>query len=139
LRERELYPKISELFRNDYHIFFEYKIPDSSRREIDILCVKKQKRNPELIAIETKISNWKKVISQAFTRLFYVDKSYIAIPQEYVNKVDREILEMDGIGLISVEGSAEIVVEAKKSKRTFKWRREMLLNDVMRRMQYENP
>jgi len=132
LREKELYPKISELFQDNYLIFFEYRIPDSSKREIDVLCVGKQKRDPELIAIETKIKNWRKALNQAFTRLFYVDKSYIAIPEKYADKVDTKILEIDGIGFISVDGSAEILIDAKKSERTLEWRREMLLKDVAR-------
>lgn len=136
LKERELYPKISELFKNDYHIFFEYRIPDGSKREIDILCIRKQ--NPELIAIETKIKNWKKALNQAFTRLFYVDKSYIAIPKEYADKVDCKVLEMDGIGLISVDGSAEILKDAKRSERTLEWRREMLLKNVAKSYDAQN-
>jgi len=139
LRERELYPKVSELFARDYYVFFEYKPPDNSKREIDLLCVSKRKSNLELIAVEAKLNDWKRVLSQAFTRLFYVDKSYIAVPENTVNKIDIEILKRDGIGLISVDGHAKIILEARKSNKTFEWRKEMIIKDVFKRIQYECP
>ena len=137
MKERHLYPKVSELFSEGYHLIYEYRLPDNSNREIDILCVSKNKCNPELIAIETKISDWKNVIRQAFIRLFYVDKSYIALPQKYAEKVEKERLLRHGIGLISVDGYAKILVDAKNSDKTLKWRREMLLNDIRNKLDYD--
>ncbi len=134
MRESSLYQKIFELFSEDYHIFLEYRVQDCSRREIDVLCVQKQKDNPEILAIEAKISNWKIGFRQAFSRLFYVDRCYIAIRREYVNKVDCEILQKHGIGLISVDGSAEVIINAERSDRTMEWRKEMLLKDIMKRL-----
>lgn len=128
MREKELYPKISELFQDSHHVFTQYRIPDNSWREIDVLCVRKRKR--ELIAIEAKVRDWKKAVNQAFTRLFYVDESYIAIPHEHIPKVDRKILRTDGIGLISINSNAEILIEPTKSRITLDWRKEMLLDDI---------
>lgn len=135
MRESSLYQKIFDLFDGDYHIFLEYRVQDCSRREIDVLCVQKQKDNPEILAIEAKISNWKIGFRQAFSRLFYVDRSYIAICREYAKKVDCEILQKHGIGLISVDGSAKVIVNAERSDRTIEWRKEMLLNDIMNRLE----
>ncbi len=135
MRESSLYQKIFDLFNGDYHIFLEYRVQDCSRREIDVLCVQKQKDNPEILAIEAKISNWKIGFRQAFSRLFYVDRSYIAICREYAKKVDCEILQKNGIGLISVDGSAKVIVNAERSDRTIEWRKEMLLNDIMNRLE----
>jgi hypothetical protein len=134
MRESSLYQKIFELFSEDYHIFLEYRVQDCSRREIDVLCVQKQKANPEIQAIEAKISNWKIGFRQAFSRLFYVDRSYIAISHEHVNNVDCEILQKHGIGLISVDGSAKVIINAEWSDRTMEWRKEMLLKDIMKRL-----
>jgi hypothetical protein len=134
MRESSLYQKIFDLFNGDYHIFLEYRVQDCSRREIDVLCVQKQKDSPEILAIEAKINNWKIAFRQAFSRLFYVDRSYIAICREYVNKVDCEILQKHGIGLISVDGSAKVIVNAERSDRTMEWRKEMLLKDIMNRL-----
>gem|GEM_PF-5546757 len=137
MRERSLYPKVSKLFYRDYYVFFEYKPPDNSKREIDILCLDKRRNNSELLAVEVKISNWKKVVSQAFTRLFYVDRCYIAVPENMVSKIDIDMLKRDGIGVISVDGYAKVVMDAKKSKRTFEWRKKMIIEDLSRKIQYE--
>lgn len=134
MRESSLYPKLFDLFSDDYHIFLEYRVQDCSRREIDVLCVQKQKANPEILAIEAKISNWKIGFRQAFSRLFYVDRSYIAICREYINKVDCEILKKHGIGLISVDSSAEVIINAEWSDRTMEWRKEKILKDIMKRL-----
>lgn len=133
MRESSLYPKLFDLFSDDYHIFLEYRVQDCSRREIDVLCVQKEKANPEILAIEAKISNWKVGFRQAFSRLFYVDRSYIAICREYINKVDCEIFKKHGIGLISVDGSAEVILDAERSDRTMKRRKEKILKDIMKR------
>ncbi len=130
MREGRLYPKISELFEEDYFVFYKYRIPDNSRREIDILCLKKYEY-PELIAIEVKIRDWKRALKQSFKRLFYVDKCYIALSKEYVERVDVSKVSKYGIGLISVDGCAKIVLEAEKSNRVLNWRKEMLLKDLM--------
>jgi len=137
MRESSLYPIISELFSEDHHIFLEYGVQDCSRRAIDVLCVKKERVKPEILAIEAKISNWKIGFRQAFSRLFYVDRSYIAICCEYVNKVDCEILKKHGIGLITVDGSAKVIINAERSDKTMKRRKEMILQDIMKRLEYD--
>jgi len=134
MRESRLYPKVFDLFSDDYHIFLQYKIQDYSRREIDVLCLKKEKANLEIQAIEVKISNWKIGYRQAFSRLFYVDRSYLAISREHLNNVDCEILKKHGIGLISVDGSAEVILDAERSERTMKHRKEMILQDILKRL-----
>ena len=128
MREKSLYPKISELFKKDYDIIFEYKLPDNSGREIDILCL--NKRKPEIIAIETKIRDWRTALRQAFTRLFYVDRSYIALPEKYLSKIDKVLAKKYGIGVISVDGHAKIVQRAEKSSKVMKWRKEMIIKDI---------
>lgn len=135
MKEGYLYQKILELFDKDYHVFLEYKIKDGSRREIDALCLQKQKGNPEMLAIEAKVGNWKAAFKQAFSRLFYVDRSYIALPFQYVERVNCNILKKHGVGLISVDGFAKVIIEAEKSDRTLAWRREMLLKDIRGRLE----
>lgn len=134
MRESSLYPKLFDLFSDDYHIFLQYKLQDYSRREIDVLCVKKEKANLEIQAIEVKISNWKIGYRQAFSRLFYVDRSYLAISREHLNNVDCEIFKKHGIGLIAVDGSAEVILDAERSDRTMKRRKEMILQDILKRL-----
>jgi len=137
MRESSLYPKLFDLFSDDYHVFLQYKIQDCSKREIDVLCVEKEKVNPDIQAIEVKISNWKIGYRQAYSRLFYVDRSYLAISREHLNNVDCEILKKHGIGLITVDGSAEVILDAERSDRTMKRRKEMILQDIMKRLGYD--
>lgn len=132
-KEGRMYPKISELFEKDYYIFYNYTIPDNSKREIDLVCLEKSKCS-EIVAVEVKLKDWKNALRQSFKRLFYVDKCYIALPASYVERVDLDTIKKFGIGLISVDGKAEIIMKARKSDKVMSWRREMLLNDLTARI-----
>jgi hypothetical protein len=134
MKEDYLYSKILELFDDKYHIFLKYAIQDGSMREIDVLCVQKQNDDPEMLAIEAKVSNWKVAFRQAFSRLFYIDRSYIALPFQYATSVNYTTLKKNGVGLILVDGSAKVIIDAKKTDKTLQWRREMLLKDIMRKL-----
>ncbi len=125
-----MYSRVSKLFEDDCYVFYNYIIPDNSRREIDVICLEKC-ACPEIIAVEVKVKDWKRALRQSFKRLFYVDRCYIALSANYVKNVDLDKVSRHGIGLIAVDGCAEIMVEAKKSDKVLSWRREMLLNDLI--------
>jgi len=116
MKENKMYSKVSNLFEDDYYVFYNYVIPDNSKREIDLVCLEKC-MSPEIIAVEVKVRNWKRALRQAFKRMFYVDRCYIALLADYVNDVDLNKVSRRGIGLIAVDGHAEIVMKAKKSDR----------------------
>src|SRR4030042_5536129 len=68
------------------------------QRHIDIVGF-----DPEsdvLVAIEAKVKNWQIAIQQAITCLLFADEVYIAMPHEYVHRVDRSELARFGIGLL---------------------------------------
>lgn len=132
-KESRMYPKISKLFEKDYYIFYNYIIPDDSRREIDLVCLEKCKCS-EVVAVEVKVKDWKRALRQSFKRLFYVDRCYIALSASYVERIDLDMIGKYGIGLISVDGKAEIIMKARKSDKVISWRREMLLNDLTARI-----
>lgn len=53
-----------------------------------------------LIAIEAKLSGWRRAFQQAMTYRICADSVYIAIPAGISHRVDMELLKMYGIGLI---------------------------------------
>ena len=130
VKENKMYSKVSKLFEDDYYVFYNYVIPDNSRREIDVICLEKC-ACPEIIAVEVKVKDWRRALRQSFKRMFYVDRCYIALLADYIKDVDLDKVNRHGIGLIAVDGYAEIVMKAKKSDRIIGWRREMLLNDLI--------
>lgn len=71
----------------------------------------------EFVSIEAKLSDWKSGTYQAVKYKTFSNSAYLAISLEYLDRVDKEFLKENGIGLISVSNvSAEIVVRAKKTK-----------------------
>ncbi len=71
----------------------------------------------EFVSIEAKLSDWKSGTYQAVRYKAFSNSSYLAISEEYLNKVDRKFLRRNGIGLITVSDSgATIIIRAKKNK-----------------------
>jgi len=136
MREKEMYPVIASEFENKYIVEYDVKLLRSSKKIIDIVCLEKgypNKKNPELIAIEVKLKDWKRVIKQAFSRLFVADKVYIAL---YENAIPDSLLENNAInnnniGIISVNDEANIIVEAKESEFTMQNRKKYIIDTMI--------
>ncbi|WOV93621.1 MAG: hypothetical protein R1F52_03050 [Candidatus Nitrosoabyssus spongiisocia] len=122
IKELELYKKIKHTgpFANET-LYYEIPIGDwsSSRKRIDIVALKNQK----LVSIEVKISNWKKVLQQAYTNLYVADYSYVALWHKTMPNVDISLFENLGIGILEINGSCEKKLSAKKSKLVISKRR----------------
>lgn len=71
----------------------------------------------ECIAVEVKIRNWRKGLSQALVYRMMSDKVYIALYDDYIKHVDLELLSSNSIGLLCVRasGRVDIVLEASLS------------------------
>jgi hypothetical protein len=54
------------------------------------------------LAVELKLSKWRRAIKQALRYQLCADLVYVAVPSETVGLVDLEQLRITGIGLISV-------------------------------------
>lgn len=82
-------------------------------------------KNDHIIAIELKLSDWKKALVQAQNYQLAADLVYIAFPLvkcELVVKRAKETLETKGIGLLAVDEKTKqvsIVLPAKKSRIMF--------------------
>lgn len=63
----------------------------------------------EVIAIEAKLQNWKRGFIQANRYKAFADKVYLAMPEEYEHRVDKDILKSQNIGLIVLEGNLSTI------------------------------
>jgi len=102
---------IYDSYKKDLHYAIEVPF---YRNKIDLVTI--NPRNKEVIAIEAKISNWYRAIQQATSYTLCADKVYLAIWHEYAHRVDENLLEKYGIGLMSVNGTVEILHKSKKSR-----------------------
>ncbi len=130
--ECELYPPIVDYLKNEgYNYYEEIKF---LTRYIDLVGHKKKK----LIAIEVKVSNWKKALQQALACRLCAHESYIALSEKFVHRVQLDILKEYGIGLIAVkDNSIEIIQRAKKSKIIHKSVKREVLNQIERGLNIE--
>ena len=106
---------INQLMRNCYDKGLHYRteVP-LYRSKIDMVTVNPD--NNQVVAIEAKISNWYRALQQATSYSMCADKVYLALWHKFVHRVDVDMLDRYGIGLLSVNGSVDEVKKAKKSK-----------------------
>lgn len=69
-----------------------------------------------LIAVETKVDKWFRALQQAVLYRICANKVYVAISEDYVHRVDQPMLKQLGIGLLSVNGYVEEVIEPNPTK-----------------------
>jgi len=136
VHEKEMYPLIASKFEHNYIVKYEVPLLGSSRKIIDVVCLSKNymnTNNPELIAIEAKIKDWRKVIKQAFTRLFVADKVYIALYEYNIpnNFLSNPVINSSNIGVISVNGRAKIIKESGRSQFTMQNRKRKLIASMI--------
>lgn len=92
--------------------FVEYK--DGSHI---VVRRKYQPAAEQLVSIEAKLRDWKSGVYQAVRYKAFSNSSYLAISEQYLEKVDRSLLREHGVGLIAVSDlGATIIVRAKKNK-----------------------
>lgn len=84
------------------------------QRYIDIIGYDKCSR--KTIAVEAKVKNWQVALRQARVCLLCSDEVYIAMPKDFVHRVDNRILQEYGIGLMSVGGTVKTVLESGPPK-----------------------
>lgn len=83
-----------------------------------IIQTRKYKPHTEkLFSIEAKLKDWKSGLIQASRYKFFSHQSYLAYPQEYIHRVDTELLTRANIGLISVELDCIDIVYKPKTER----------------------
>jgi hypothetical protein len=73
----------------------------------------------DVIAIEVKVSDWRRGIHQAIRNTIVAHKSYVALPRSIALRIcDHELARVYGIGVLSIadDGSVQAVRRARKTQ-----------------------
>jgi hypothetical protein len=79
-------------------------------RRIDLLGI----REGRMLAVELKVRDWKHAICQAYLASLCANTVYVALPNATIHAVKRNVFVENGVGLLSVNGGVEVVVEARE-------------------------
>ncbi len=107
--EKEIYPQIESYLRKEGFDYF--KEVQFLTRHIDVIGINRKK----IIAIEVKIKDWKRALQQVLTCRLCAHEVYVAMWHEFAHRVPVELFKNYGIGLMSVDGTVNVVTKAKKS------------------------
>jgi hypothetical protein len=66
---------------------------------------KYQAHTLNLFSVEAKLKDWKSGFCQALRYKFFSHKSYLAYPEQYIHRVELNLLKKHNIGLISVSSN----------------------------------
>lgn len=122
--EKEMYPQVVSYLRNKG--FNCYKEVKFLTRYIDLVGIKGKK----VVAIEVKVKNWERALQQALTCRLCAHEVYVALWYKFVHRLPLNLFEEYGIGLISVDGTVNIIKKAKKSQIIHKSLLSNLLNEL---------
>jgi len=110
--EKELVAVVTKSF-GDQGLIVTTEVPMLSKK-IDILCLNTE--TDDIIAIEAKIGKWRRALQQALTYRLCSDYVYIAIHHKYSHRVQKDLLDKHGVGLIVVnDDSIEIPLDPSQS------------------------
>jgi len=89
-----------------------------------------------IIAIELKVKKWKKALRQAISHQLWASKTYIALPRKHMNGAikNKSLFEKLGIGLISIDGTVKIEIEAKESEYKIQSYVNIAQNEIIKQM-----
>jgi len=98
-RESSLADPVAAYFnRKSYH-FQERELPFFDYR-IDLYNYSRPSNMT--VAVEFKLTNWRRAFEQSLIYQLCADLVYIAMPAPFIHRVDLKLLSTHGIGLISV-------------------------------------
>jgi hypothetical protein len=114
-REDELRTPVRGLFPPERY-FYKSEAPFGLKR-IDMVF-RPRSSGQEIIAVELKLTKWRKAIWQAASNRQIATYSYVALPAKTAGTVDRQLLASLGLGLIVTEitGEARVDLPAERSR-----------------------
>lgn len=111
--ERDLYEPVCELSLFRMRMVCMAREVRFGRKRVDLVGLT---CGDEIVAVEFKVRDWKRVIWQALINQLFADFSYIAVWHTAMNTPDLLYLRQRGIGVVSVnECGARTVRRAKPS------------------------
>lgn len=113
--ESELCKPVMRYFKNKS--FTSQKVEaEFFERRIDLYAFSKKLN--QSVAVELKLSNWKKALNQALIYQLCSDYVYLAMPTTAMNSIEISKIKSYGVGIIAVydSGYCKLILPAKKSK-----------------------
>jgi len=107
MSEREIVRRVAAHLERNMLLTFE-EIPLAGRY-VDLVGYSPS--TMRLVMVEAKQTHWKSALRQAAPCRLFTDEVYIAVPEEFVHRVQKDALRNSGIGLISVGAGITICVE----------------------------
>lgn len=92
----------------------------------------------EVIAIESKLSSWKRGIIQAKRYKIFANKVYLALPSDKVHLVPSDLLKSQNIGLITLDQSNNvkwIFNPISQSRKIISYKQDYVCENFWRNMQ----
>jgi len=70
------------------------------------------------VSIELKIKNWRRAFEQTLVYQLCSDLALMALPKETVHRVDQDLLQAEGIGLlvVGVSNRCQMILEPRSSR-----------------------
>lgn len=128
MSELQMQQKIAEILRRQgFNVYLE--VPFLSR-SIDIVAVK----GSEIYALELKLNDWRKAITQSSDHLHGADKSFVCIPLK--TRINEELLNLvqeAGLGLMFYDeekDSVEEIMPAQESEQVWPPARQWLASAI---------
>jgi len=111
MQESQLVSRVERfMHKNGYRS--SKQVPLGAKR-IDLVCYRPDMK--EIIAVEAKIRDWRKAVTQALSRRLCADKVYVAVPKPNFRRVDVDLFLRYGLGLLEVSRDVKIEIEALQS------------------------
>ena len=88
--------------------------------------------NDQTIAIELKLRNWKKALSQSIVYQLCADIVYAALPKDVISESVIESFKLHGVGLIGVSDKHRCrqILQPGKSDEVRSWYRNELISNL---------
>lgn len=109
--EEGMYPMIEREYSGDGYIRCR-EVPLITKK-IDLVVF--EISSSEIIAIEVKVSNWKRALQQALYYRLCADRTFVALWHEYIHRIKPELFKEKGIGLLEVNGEIIHKIDARRS------------------------
>jgi hypothetical protein len=110
-KEAQLYDPVARFLRNQG---FRLQLPEVPFYEYRIDLYSFCKKTDITVAVELKLTDWRRAFEQALLYQLCSDLVYVAMPERSANRVVREDFVENGIGLIAVQdsGKCQLLVQA---------------------------
>lgn len=113
--ENDLLKPVLRLYpRREFRRLLEVPL---GQKKVDLVCMPRNCDSPR-VCIELKVKNWKAALWQANLNRQIADESYIAIWHRYSHRVQEDLLEHYGVGLIAVyRTKATVLARPSRARR----------------------